>query len=222
MSTYSEDNCLDVSIMDTKFYKQNLHKEVLGKHLNSETKNKIFYKCVISYDRSIHKIGPGEHKISKNCDYEMFRKHKYGIPAKHCECGLRFTNNRCCRNGFYFTDVYNIFDHLRYCSEIATVRIPDDAICYLENNELRSDKLILESVEPLQNKNFIKNVDLCLNVVKKNGMLIKYFNKEMLSKNTNIYVEAVKQYGYLIQYISKEIVKNNMNICLAAVKQNGE
>lgn len=70
-------------------------------------------------------------------------------------------------------------------------------------------------------------LEMCLEVVRKDGMLIGYIqNKKLLSHNSKKYYvessyEAVKQNGLAIRYIDPYILASNPNIYIEAVKQNG-
>jgi len=192
-----------VSLMNREFYKQNLYKEVSGKqinqHLCGKTNDKIFYKCVAK-DLTHHGF---TYKIGLNEDI------------------VKFDPSSECKGGLYFTDKNHISDYLDYGTNFANVKIPNDAKCYLEDNKMKCDKIILELICQISKHNLMKNVDFCLKVVKQNGNLIQHIDDEILKNNINICLEAVKQEGYSIRYINDEILKKNINICLEAVKHDG-
>jgi len=67
-------------------------------------------------------------------------------------------------------------------------------------------------------KLMLDNYDFCLNLVKHDGLLLKYLNFNY-KNNYNIVLTAVKNNGLAIRYASNKL-KNNFNIAFNAFQNN--
>jgi hypothetical protein len=124
---------------------------------------------------------------------------------------------KCSPGGLYFfsqeqlpmfSKYVNIGD-IRYIREVT---FPDDAKIYKEVGKYKADRFIVG-----ERKEFwldeILDQELCLEVVKQNGMALK-FVKEQTPK---ICLEAVEQNGFALLYVKEQTPK----ICLEAVGDEG-
>ena len=200
------------SFFHTPFYKENVYKEVSGKQINDITKNGVFYKCLAD-DLTHHKF---TYKLGMNEDTN------------------KFILDECAEGGLYFTDKSNIHKFLCYGPKIANIIIPNNARCYLEENKMKSDKIIVKSIVYLKDHEFGNNTEFCVNAVKHNGSILQLIEEQ----TEEMCVEAVKNF-FVLQFVKKqtekiclEAVKHNSlalqyvenqtdDICLEAVKQNG-
>ena len=184
-------------LMDSNFYKKNIYTEVSGKKLNDANEQKTFYKF-----------------INKNMVHHDF-KYMEGL---NVDTRIFDPTGRCDGGGLYFTSINKLFRFKNFGEKIYKINIPNSARCYLEDDKIKCDKIIIKYFDDIYN---LKNYDICIEAVKENGHAIKYIDNKILEKNIDICIEAVKQNGDAIYYIDNKILEKNIDICIGAVKQNG-
>lgn len=168
---YSSFNVIDLT--NTTFYKENLYKEVSGKQLNEANEYKTFYKFI---DES--KIHNGyEFKTGLNIDTNEFS------PTGSCSEG-----------GIYFTDVFNVTSFSNYGINLCDVKIPDNARCYLENNKIKCDKIIINFIEHISNHDGWKDINFCMKFIKYNNVYMRYVDEKILEKHITILNKMKKKH----------------------------
>lgn len=80
-----------------------------------------------------------------------------------------------------------------------------------------------EAIKYIRFRDFIKNRDFLLDIVKADGTAIQYFNylNTDLYDDTYIYLEAIKQNPKAIRYIPENIFKKNEELCKVAISDKG-
>jgi hypothetical protein len=173
-------------------------KELSGEELNKLNGHKSFYKF-INYEKTHYDY---EYKQGLNIDTHNFNP----------------TNN-CSEGGLYFTTIDYIFKFMHYGNYFSEIMIPDDARCYIENNKIKADKIIVLSFIKINELDKLYDINFCTKAVKQNGCAIKHMPEEF-KNNFELAMCAVKKNEYLIKDVSDEL-KNNFEFVMCAVKQNG-
>lgn len=115
--------------------------------------------------------------------------------------------------GFEFYEESKCYLHWKNdANEKAIIKIPDDAIVYIEEDSFRTDKIIITKIEEF------KNIDDQFwrdHILEKDGMALQHISYV----NEYDHKIAVTQNGLALQFIEKEY--QTPEICEIAIKQNG-
>src|SRR3989339_417468 len=139
-----------------------------------------------------------QHKMTQNVlsgrefneqykDYEFYKLLNEDLTNKGFKYvdGLNVENinfcpkRKCLKGGLYFTEKNKISMWLNTHFYIAKVSIPNDANVYVENNEFKSNKIIVDINNKIEIKNlsFWNDEDFCLKAVQENGFVLKYIKE---------------------------------------------
>jgi hypothetical protein len=166
-------------------FEDNLHKEITGERLNSY--NVKFYTFV---DENKH-----------NC----WLKYDIGEIIDPYE----FNSTSRLLGEIYFTTFEYIFEYFKF-GYFCEIEITNDTRCYIENNKIKSDKIIITKMIHIKDL----NDSLLLKCVKKQWNILYY-----IKQTEEICLEAIKTYGIALKFVEKHLITDE--ICLEAVKQNG-
>ena len=122
---------------------------------------------------------------------------------------LPFNNSdECSAGGIYVTELRHYCDYYYEYSDYARrVRIPPNALVYIEKGKLKCDQIYLE--DRMKKDDLIKELfeelesNVLLELVKKNGLVLQYIKNE--TKTHEIMLEAVRNNGYALRYIDDEM-----------------
>lgn len=128
-------------------------------------------------------------------------------------CGM------CRVGGLYFTDIdrlpkllgYNAGNPMVY---VRMVRVPDDAIVYIELNKIKADKLFLTERKQISELDIWQNDKYCANAIKQHPNSLKF----IVNQTNKLCLEAVKRDGNALEFVKIQTDE----ICLEAVKQNSD
>lgn len=199
----------------------NKFSEISGYELNKLNNNKSFYKI-----------------INKE-------KRHYGFTYKE---GLNLDNNefnhvsKCQKGGLYFTTLENIFKFMEWGIYYCEVNIPNEAVCYIEDNKIKANMLTIISFIKTEELEDWHNLDFCRLAIKENIDTIHYvkaFDEKMLTsiisqcpsfiqlinkkyhiKGLNIYNDIVTYDGLLLEYLDDSV--KTYEICLKAINNTKE
>jgi hypothetical protein len=152
-------------------------KECSGKRFNWIHKGRKFYK--ITNSEEDHK--GFQYKDGLNVDTIQF------YPNEACEAG-----------GLYFSDDVNFVSYLLYGPHIREVTIPDDARVYSEKDKYKADKIVLGPRCLIEESDVWKDIDLCEERVKLNGMVIKYVKNQTDTMQRNAVQKSPGAYMYMV------------------------
>jgi hypothetical protein len=164
--------------------------ELTGEQFNKQYKGSEFYKLL------------NDNLIHNNYKYEN------GL-----NIDKNFNNLTKCSDGFYFTNKDNIPNWIFYSENLkylCKIIVPNDAIICAEDDNFKTDKIILNFNKLILIKDFY---DFCKIAVTKNGYALKYVKEQ----TDEICKLAVQKHGRALEYVNKQTDK----ICKIAVQQNG-
>ena len=141
-----------------------------------------------------------------NCEYLDFDQSKYHL-------GLNTASDSVVE-GFCFTTLEQIHNSCLENCYICTLRIPDDAVVYVDNPRFemyKSNKVIVEEMTLVRDFKWWHNPAYCAKVLETSPQMIEYLKIDLAAH--------LDKSGLFLLY-SDQIPKTSKN-CLQAVKNNG-
>jgi hypothetical protein len=132
--------------------------------------------------------------------------------------------------GIYFYDLNTFYNCLNYSNEpivyIRYITIQNDAEVIILDGRYKANKLILSKRENISNLNILTNYDFCLQMLRKNGLMLQYIDVNKfrdgmgltIAEENKLSLEAIKQNLSAFQYV----VCQNHDLCVQTINLNPE
>ena len=127
--------------------------QLSGKELNKLNNYQPFYK-LINNTKTHHNF---TYSIGLNIDTHTFNPH-----------------DTCCSGGLYFTTQQFITRYLYFGLILNEIIIPDDALCCIENNKLKSNKIIVKNFTNIWESEFMNCKIFCKKIIQYNPNFMHY------------------------------------------------
>jgi hypothetical protein len=161
-------------------FEDNINKEITGKQLNSYGIK--FYKFI----------------NKEKCHFGMNFTIGENIDS------IEFSPNQIEKyngGGMYFTTMDHIFKFISFGCYLCEILIHDDARCYIENGEIKSNKFFIKNMINIKDLHeFSYNYPFCVRAVKQNGHMLQFIENQ----TEDLCLEAVKQNGYALKFIKEQ------------------
>jgi hypothetical protein len=166
----------------------NENTQLVGKQVNELNDNKQFYMIVNKY------IGNSYHEGENIYPMKIYPSNKHD------------------RNGFKIKDFDSYFKSDVSNSYICECDILDDSICYIEKNEIETNKIFIKSITDIEKSSIWYDIDVCLKIVTQNAIHLKHVKKQ----TEEMCLIAVRQNNLMLEYVMNQTEE----ICLEAIKYN--
>lgn len=206
-------------------------KHDISKFIGKTMTGKVFNESFDSSDTNFIKLTNAteihrgfQFRDGLNIDTNINGSHSLGI----CNEGIHFTTEVYAHNWIVYNDETGIMRYMR------KVTIPDDAIVFIGDKKLKTNKIILAPREIISKEIYMRiakeyqylllylpediiDKEICMEAVKRFCFALQYVPNHL--KDKEMCMESVKKLGYMINDTPVNII--DKELCLAAVKNNG-
>ena len=117
------------------------------------------------------------------------------------------------QGGLYFSNYKDIFNSRVFGEYLCEIKIPEDALVYINQNKFKSDKIIIWDIYPIQDHPVWSQEKYYSKILNSYPMAFIHLK----NKSEKICLEMARKWAYSLDYIPNL----NPEICLAAVNKNG-